>query len=190
MKKFVDNYNIAEITFICVMSVIMGLCWSAYTFIYNIISPIFKATGLESLFTGVWLMGAMFFPYIIRKPGAAIFGEGIAALIEGLISHWGIGAILYGILQAIPAEIVFFATSYKKFNYQTICIAGLLSGIGGAILSIIIYQYYKFGILYCVIYTIGSAISGIILGGVVSKLLADRLYNAGVLNQYKIALQK
>jgi energy-coupling factor transport system substrate-specific component len=190
MYKIINNYTIAEIVFICVMSVVMALSWSAYTFLYNFIGPFLKLTGLNGLITGVWLMGGVFFPYIIRKPGSAIIGGTLAALIEGFISQWGISAIFYGFMQSLPAEFVFLFTKYEKFKYKTICLAGLFSGFFGSIITIFIYQYYKFGILYCIVYFLSSGISGIILGGILSKILADKMYQAGVLNQYKISFDK
>lgn len=187
MNKIFNKYTISEVIFICVMSVLMALVWSVYTFFYNIIASMLHVIGLGSLLTGVWLMGGLFFPYIIRKPGSAIIGESLAALIEGLISQWGFMSIFYGFFQALPAEIVFFLTRYKKFNYITMSIAGLFSGFVGSILTIFIYQYYKFGFFYCVIYFLGGGVSGIVLGGMLSKLLADQLYQTGCLNQYQIS---
>ena len=189
MRVLVEKYTISEITFICVMAVIMGIIWSIYTFIYSLLAPIFKATGLEGLIVGIWLMSNIFFPYIIRKPGSALLGSFLASIVEVVISHWGMGAIIYAILQAIPSEILFFVTRYKRFNYGIICLSGFLSGLISAILSIFLYQYYKFGIIYCYIYLFGSGVSGIILGAILSKIMADKLYSAGVLNQYKIALK-
>jgi energy-coupling factor transport system substrate-specific component len=178
--------TISELVFITTISTVMGVFWWAYTFIYDILSPFLRASGLEGGLTGIWLMGGLFFPYIIRKPGSAILGEGIAAIIEGVISQWGVGAILYGALQGIPVEIFFLILRYKRFDMKNMCIAGVISGVSGCLVSIYLYQYYKLGISYCLIQLASSAVSGIILGGVLSKYLADNLAKTGVLNQFNI----
>ena len=126
MNNF-KQLTISEMVFITILSVILGIFWWAYTFFYDIVSPIFKASGLEGGLTGIWLIGGVFFPYIIRKPGSAILGEGIAAIIEGVISQWGISAILYGAIQGLPLELLFILLGYKKFDMKTMCLAGLIS---------------------------------------------------------------
>ena len=131
-------------------------------------------------------MGGIFFPYIIRKPGSAILGEGIAAIIEGMISQWGVGAILYGVIQGLPLEILFLLLRYKTWNMKTMCFAGFISGIISCLMTIYLYQYYKLGFMYCMIQLSSSAISGIVLAGILSKILADRLAKTGVLNQFNI----
>lgn len=69
---------------------------------------------------------------------------------------------------------------------KTMCFAGFISGILSCLMSIYIYQYYKLGFIYCMIQLSSSAISGIVLAGVLSKILADRLAKTGVLNQFNI----
>lgn len=183
---YLKKITISELVFITTLSTVMGVCWWAYTFIYDILAPFLKASGLDGLLTGVWLMGGLFFPYIIRKPGSALLGEAIASIIEGLISQWGLGAILYGALQGLPVELLFLILRYRRFNIQTMSIAGLISGIVGCSLSIILYQYYLLGWSYCILQLVSSALSGAVLGGVLSKYLADRLVKTGVLNQFNI----
>ena len=144
---------------------------------------------MDGLLSGIWLMGGIFFPYIIRKPGSAILGEGIAAFVECLISQWGIGAIFYGLIQALPIELFFLLLRYKKWDTLTLMIAGLFSGVAGCILSIFWYQYYKLGISYNIIQLFTYSISGVILAGLLSKVLADKLVKTGVLNHFNIVRQ-
>lgn len=77
-----SKLTISEIVFITTISVVMGIFWWAYTFLYDVVAPFFKVTGLEGLLTGIWLMGGLFFPYIIRKPGSAILGKGLLLLLK------------------------------------------------------------------------------------------------------------
>ena len=183
---YFKQLTISEIVFITILSVILGVFWWAYTFLYDIVAPVFRASGLEGGLTGIWLIGGLFFPYIIRKPGSALLGEGIAAIIEGVISQWGIGAILYGVIQGLPLEMFFMLFRYKNFDMKTMCFAGFISGICSCLMSIYLYQYYQLGLMYCMIQLASSGVSGIILAGVLSKVLADRLAKTGALNQFNI----
>lgn len=178
--------TLSEIIFITVMSTAMGIFWWAYTFLYNMLAPLLKLIAVDGLLSGIWLMGGIFFPYIIRKPGSAILGEGIASLVECIISQWGIGAIAYGVIQGVPVELFFLLLRYKKWNILTMLFAGLISGIAGFILSIFWYQYYKLGISYNIIQLVTHSVSGMILAGWLSKVLADKLVKTGVLNHFNI----
>ena len=67
-----------------------------------------SAFGFELIY-GVWFMAATIAAYIIRKPGAAFFGETIAAVIETLLGNpFGVAhALLIGMAQGLGAEIGF-----------------------------------------------------------------------------------
>ncbi|MFN8770221.1 MAG: ECF transporter S component [Neisseriaceae bacterium] len=183
--------TVSELVFITIISVVMGICWWAYTFIYDILSPFLRSFALEGLLTGFWYMGGVFFPYIIRKPGSAILGEMIASAIEGIISHWGIaGTILYGFVQGAPVELLFLLFAYKCWNTKILCLGGLLSGLAAGITSVFVYQYYKLGLTYSILQVIAPGLSGVIFAGLCSKLLADKIAKTGVLNQFNIARNK
>jgi energy-coupling factor transport system permease protein len=190
MRNSNNSMSLSEIMFIVLLSAVFGIIWCGYTFIYNILDPFLKPFGLEGLLTGVWLMGGIFFPYIIRKPGSSILGESVAAIVEALISQWGVGAIVYGVIQGIPSEIFFLIIRYRKWNWWSLSIASLLSGVCGSLLSIYWYKYYLFGMKYCVLYTIFSAFSSLFFAGVCSKFLADSMLKARVLNNFAIAQDK
>jgi energy-coupling factor transport system substrate-specific component len=184
------NYriSISEMVFIAVLSVAFGVAWWGYTFIYDLLSPFLRGVGAEGILTGFWYMGGVFFAYIIRKPGSALLGEVIASLVEGIISHWGIGGtLLYGITQGLAVELVFLILCYKRWNAGYLALAGALSGGLAALLSVYVYQYYKLGFGYCVVQIAATAISGLFLAGLFSKFLADKLAKTGVLNQFNIA---
>ncbi|MBY0379062.1 MAG: ECF transporter S component, partial [Burkholderiales bacterium] len=88
--------------FITVISVVIGIFWWGYTFIFDILSPFLRGVALEGILTGFWYMGGVFFAYIIRKPGSAVLGVLIACVIEGAISHWGLAStLLYGVVEGI-----------------------------------------------------------------------------------------
>jgi len=180
--------TIAETVFITVLAVALGIFWWGYTFIYDLLSPFLRGVGVEGLLTGFWYMGGVFFGYIIRKPGSALLGEVIAGLVEGAISHWGLGGtLLYGVVQGLAVELVFLAVGYKRWHIMYLGLAGMLSGGLAALLSVYVYQYYKLGLIYCVVQVVATAISGFFLAGVFSKFLADKLAKSGVLNQFNIA---
>ena len=56
-------------------------------------------------------MPAVLAPLIIRKPGAALFAEMVAAGVSALLgSLWGVDTLLSGFVQGAAAELVFAFT--------------------------------------------------------------------------------
>ncbi len=182
MKKL----KISEIVFIAVVSASLGVFWWGYTFFYDLLKPILKPLAMENLLSGIWLMGAIFFPYIIRKPGSALLGEMIAAFIQGFIARWGITSLIWGAAQAIPVEIFFLILAYKKWSLKYLVIAGIISAISSYSLSFVWEKYYYLNWKFNLIQVITFMVSGAILAGVLSKWLADGLKKTGVLNQFEI----
>lgn len=179
--------SLSEIVFIAIMATAMGIAWWAYSLLYNILSPFLKTFGLSGLLEGFWQMGGIFFAIIIRKPGSALIGEMVAAGVEGLISQWGISAIISGFCQGLPVEIVFLLCRYKKWNNLTCFIAGAAAALGGYIITYYWYDYSQFSFSFNLTNLACGMLSGGIFGGVFSRLLANKLLTTGVLNQYAIA---
>ncbi len=184
-----NKINKIELTFIAIVAMMMGIIWCFYTVLYDVIAPALKIFACDGLLTGIWLMGGLFFPYVIRKPFSAILGESIAGITEGIISEWGIMGILYGASQGIIVELLFLVTRYRNFSLTIMIIAGAISGFFSCLMSIWLYQFYHFGFTYCLIELFTSSISGI-LAGIFSFYLANRLTQTGVLNQFNIVKNK
>jgi energy-coupling factor transport system permease protein len=178
--------KISEIVFIAVLSSAMGVFWWVYTFFYDFVEPFLKPFALENLMTGVWLMGAIFFPYIIRKPGSAFLGELIAALVQGFIARWGISSLFYGLVQGVPVEIFFILLGYKRWNTPVLCIGGVISAVSSYVLTFFWYQYFKMQPSFILIELACFIVTGLVIAGLLSKILADGLKKTGVLNQFSI----
>ncbi len=180
------NLKISEIVFIAVVAAALGVFWWGYTFLYDLFKPILKPLAMEHLLSGIWLMGAIFFPYIIRKPGSALLGEMIAAFVQGFIARWGITSLIWGAAQAIPVEIFFILLAYKKWDRKTLCIAAVISAVSSYTLSFFWDKNYLLSLKYNLIQVITISISAIFLAGLLSKWLADGLKKTGALNQFNI----
>ena len=63
--------------------------------------------GFEGLLNGFWLFAGPLAAIIVRKPGAALFAETLAAFLElTLGNQWGVGgSLIVGIIQGLGAEI-------------------------------------------------------------------------------------
>ena len=79
---------------------------------------IFEAVtpGFEGPLNAFWLFAGPLAAIIVRKPGAALFAETLAAAIELTMGNqWGVGgSLIVGIMQGLGAEIGFAIFAYKS----------------------------------------------------------------------------
>lgn len=182
-----NQLTLGETVFIAILATAMGIAWWAYSLAYDILAPFLKTFGLSGLLEGFWQIGGIFFAVIIRKPGSALLGETIAATIEGMISQWGLSAVVSGICQGLPVELFFLMCRYKNFSRINCATAGILSALGGYIITYYWYGYSALSLKFNLLNLGCNLISGAILGGLFARYLAYRMANAGVLNQFRIS---
>ena len=131
---------------------------------------------------GMWLLAGVLGGYLIRKPGAALYCEIVAAVISVFLTGgaWSQSILIAGFFQGIGAEIAFAVFGYRVWNLSTAAFAGALSGLFMGVNEIIIY-YPDMEIFKAVIYVVCAVVSGIVLAGVLSWGLTKALANTGVL---------
>ena len=139
---------------------------------------------LQNIFYGIWLLPAIVAPLIIRKPGAALFAEMVAAGLSAILgSAWGVDTLLSGFVQGAAAELVFAFTLYRSWNFAVLAIAGLASAMAAFVHDVVIwYQGYATDVL--VIIAISMAISGLVVVPLVSIALVRALRSTGVLDGF------
>ncbi len=154
--------------------VVVGGIWKALEFL----GP------LQNLFYGIWLLPAIVAPLIIRKPGAALFAEMVAAGLSAILgSAWGVDTLLSGFVQGAAAELVFAFTLYRSWNMAVLAIAGLASAAAAYVHDVVVwYQGYATDVL--VVIAISMAISGLIVVPVLSVALVRAMRATGVLDGF------
>ena len=141
---------------------------------------------LQNIFYGIWLLPAFVAPLIIRKPGAALFAEMVAAGLSAILgSAWGVDTLLSGFVQGAAAELVFAFTLYRSWNFAVLAIAGLASAMAAFVHDVVIwYQGYATDVL--VIIAISMAVSGLVVVPLVSIALVRALRSTGVLDGFPV----
>ncbi len=164
------KWRLNEIVILVVVSVILGIVWWGWSLVYGLTAPL-TAVGLNYLFIGFWFTGGTLIPFLIRKPGAALFGELIAALVESFITQWGITALLWGLVQGVGAEIIFLIMRYKNYNLTVLILAGILSGIFSYILDFFYMHYSGLALWVIVVQVSSMLISSAVLAGLLSYFI-------------------
>jgi energy-coupling factor transport system substrate-specific component len=188
-STIVWRWRVVDIVVAAVIGVAAGVIYWAWQFP----AAAFAAAlpGVQSLGYGIWLLAGVLAALVIRKPGAALFAELVAAIVEALVGNaWGGPiTILYGVIEGLGAELIFALFLYASWRLWTAVLAGGLAGIGGGILDIVLYTP---GVTagYITVYLVCFAISGAVLAGVVGWLIVRALVPTGALNRFASGRQR
>lgn len=139
---------------------------------------------LAALFAWPWLVAGIVGMLAIRRPGAAVLTEVLAAVVSALIgTTWGWTTLVSGLVQGIGVELGFAAFGYTLFRWAPLLLGGFL---GGALESL--YEWYS----YWTDWTMGFKVAHLFLlaasvavfGSLLSLALVRLLASAGALNAF------
>ena len=142
---------------------------------------------LTGLIAGGWMIPAVLGMLIIRKPGAALFCETVAATGELLMgSQYGASVLFSGFVQGLGAEIIFAIFVYRKFNLPVALLAGAAAGLFCGLNDS--FAPWGWNIAYAagdkLAYIIFTAISCAIIAGALSWIATRGLARTGVLSSF------
>jgi len=141
--------------------------------------------GLGGIAVGIWLIGGVIGGLVIRKPGAALLVELIAAIVSALIGNvWGVTTIFSGLAQGLGAELIFLAFLYLRFTLPVAMLAGLGAGVGAWVLELFLTPNLAKSVEFNLIYLGTLAVSGALLAGLVGWLLVRALAATGALSRF------
>jgi energy-coupling factor transport system substrate-specific component len=183
------NWRVVDIVVAALIAVAGGVIFWAWSQGANLISAPVNAfyPPLTGLYAGGWMIPAVLGMLIIRKPGAALFCETVAATGELIMgSQYGTTVLISGVLQGLGAELVFAAFIYRKFNLPV----SLLAGAGAGLFCGLNDSFLPWGwnIAYAtgdkLAYIAFTSISGAAIAGGLSWLAVRGLARTGVLSSF------
>ncbi|MBE0009157.1 hypothetical protein DXT87_05065 [Arthrobacter sp. AET 35A] len=174
-----------DIVVASVVAVAVGVVFFAWSAGYTGISAITSAfPPLAGLYTGGWLIAGVLGGLIIRKPGAAIYCEVLAAAVSALLgTQFGLTTLLSGAIQGLGAELIFLLFLYRKWNLGVALLAGLGAGLALAISENILYNAL-WAFEWQLMYVVFASISGVVIAGLLSWLAVRGLAKTGVLSAF------
>jgi energy-coupling factor transport system substrate-specific component len=171
------RWRTVDIVVASVLGVAFGVVFWAWYLFYSGPADAFPLPGKAILY-GVWLVPAVLGALIIRKPGAAVYTELIAAIVSALLGNsWGWTVIPQGLLEGLGAELVFLALLYRSFNLGTALIAGAGAGVAATVFDAFVwypgYAWTSFRIPYIALAALGSAVVAGAGGWALTRALAQ-----------------
>ncbi len=173
-----------------VVAAVIGVAFGVVFWIWNAVygGPLQAALGffppLKDLSYAIWLMPAVLTPLVIRKPGAALFGEMVAAGVSAILgSQWGVDTLLSGFVQGAAAELVFAFTLYRVWTFPVLAVAAAASALAAWVHDWVLY-YADVSLEIQIVRGIAMVVSAIVIVAGGSLLLHRALKQAGVLEGF------
>ncbi|MES2092385.1 MAG: ECF transporter S component [Actinomycetota bacterium] len=181
------HWRVVDIVVASVLGVASALVFFAWNQVYAPVTAPLDAVlpGSQALFYGVWLFAGVLGGLVIRKPGAALFTELVAAVVSALLgAQWGGFAVIEaGLVQGLGAELVFLLFLYHRWNVVVAMLAGAVAGLAMAVNDIVGY-YLASGATFQAIYGASGFISGAVIAGLGSWFIVRGLARTGVLSRF------
>ncbi|MCU6479617.1 ECF transporter S component [Arthrobacter sp. A2-55] len=177
-----STWRVVDIVVASVLSVAVGVVFWLWSAGYGVIAAFTVAfPPLAGLYGGGWLIAGVIGALVIRKPGAALYCEIVAAIVEALLgSSFGFTVLLSGLVQGLGAEVAFAAFRYRRFTLPVALLAGALAGVAMGINDSLVYNVV-WDFPWKLVYTVFGAISGAVLAGLLSWLAVRGLARTGAL---------
>lgn len=191
-KTSAHNWKIRDVILIGLIGVIFGLIFFAFNIPWNsfvtMSGPLASLVANQSLAQtigasqiaqqvataatiGLWVMAGPIAGMIIRKPGAALLGETLAAAVEmALGSAWGVSDIVSGLIQGAGTEIGFAATGYKR-PFAGLWLSTLTSTIVTFGFTYFQNSYNRFPINFTLSLLVISYLSVLVFAGIVVYII-------------------
>lgn len=179
------GWRTVDIVVAAVIAVAFGAVFQVWNLVWEGARPAFVAfPPLQGLMYGVWMIPGVVVPLVIRRPGAALLGEAVAASASALFgAPWGLLTVVYGVMQGAAAELVFAFGLYRRWGLLAAILAAAAAGAAASLLDVALY-YLEWAPAWQLTYAALVIPSSAAIGGIGSWGLVRSLAQTGVLSGF------
>ncbi|GAA0740057.1 ECF transporter S component [Dactylosporangium roseum] len=177
------RWRTVDIVVASIIAVAFAAVFYAWNNLWNVLDG--WALPWRAVIYGIWLVPGVLGPLVIRKPGAGLYTEMVAASVSALFgSSWGIMVVVSGLVQGIGGEFGFALTGYRGYRLGNALLAGALAGGGAALFDLANYYGDVFTATQKWTYAGLVVLSGAVVAGAGSWALQRSLSKTGVLDRF------
>lgn len=181
-----SRWRTIDIVVASVLGVAFGVVFWVWDLLWKSLDTaftFFKPAG--GLIVGVWMLAAVVGGLVVRRPGAAVYTEFIAALVSTLIgSQWGTITVLEGVIEALGGELAFALLAYRSFRLPAAMLSGALAAVFATVFEAFVYYQNTSWPGFRLPYIAISAASGLLIAGIGGYALVRALAGTGVLDRF------
>ena len=180
-----SRWRTVDIVVTAVLGVAFGVVFWAWNLLWAATGAAFTAfTPAQAVMYGVWLLPAVVAPLIVRKPGAAIFAETVAAIVSALLgAQWGAQVVLYGLIEGLAGELGYAVFRYRRFGWVQALLSTVLAGAAAAVLDLV-YYYPTWSGGWKLVYLALVVLSTVVVAGGGGLALTRALARTGALSSF------
>lgn len=177
-----------DIVLMVVLGVVFGFLYWALVQAWNGLAVLMGPAGdlAQHVLLGGWLLVAPIAIAIIRRPGVGVLAEVLASVVEVVFLGSPVGPLLVvaALLQGLGSEIPFALGRYRRFGWARFAVSGLLGAT--LVFGWSAFRFGWYGQDVLVLRLVLQAASGVVLGGLLAKVIVDALGRTGVLDGFAI----
>lgn len=173
-----------DIVTACMIGVVLGVAYWGWSSAYNVIvTPLASLLGpSQGLLGGPWLIAGVIAGLVVRRPGAALLAELLAAVVEAvLVTEWGWTTVISGALQGLGVEVALALFLYRRYGWPVAALAGALAAFAEWC-----YEWHAYWVGYSVGWKLAYlgffALSGAVVAGIGGWLLTRALAATGAID--------
>ena len=176
--------TLADLVLLSVLAVVLGFLYWALVQAWGALQLAMGPFGdlAQHVLIGGWMVAAPLATYIVRKPFVGIVVEVVAAFVEVVFLASPVGPLLLlvGVVQGAGAELPFALTRYRRYGWGVFVASGASAGLASVALGVVRFGWlgqdwfaWRLGL---------SVLSGVLLCGLLARVLGDALARTGVLD--------
>ncbi|HET6300326.1 ECF transporter S component [Microbacterium sp.] len=180
------RWRVVDIVVASVIGVAAGVLFWLWGLAWPGLDSVLSFTpGLSGLLAGGWLFAGVLGGLIIRKPGAALYTEVVAAVVSmALGTQWAFLTFVWGLVQGAAAELGFAILLYANWRLLGALTSGALAGIAVGLLDTTFTSIAALSFEARAVYFVSAVVSGIVIAGLLSWVIAKALAATGALDRF------
>ncbi len=171
-----------------VLGVVFGFVYWVLVQAWNGLAILMGPAGdlAQHVLFGGWLIVAPIVIAIVRRPFAGIAAEVIASVVEVVFLGSPVGPtlVIAAAIQGLGSELAFAATRYRRFGWTVFAVSGLLGA--GLVFFYSAFRSGWYGQDIFALRLVLQLVSGLVLGGLLAKVVVDALARTGVVDNFAI----
>ncbi|MGH8938786.1 MAG: ECF transporter S component [Actinomycetes bacterium] len=182
------RWEMKDLVLMVVLGVVFGFAYWALVQAWNGLSILMGPAGdfSQHVLLGGWLLVAPIAIAIIRRPFVGVAAEVIASVVEVVFLGSPVGPLLVvsAALQGAGSELPFALTRYHRYGWGVYAVSGLFGA--GLVFFFSAFRFGWYGQDIFVLRLVVQCLSGVVLGGLLAKVIVGALARTGVVDNFAI----
>lgn len=181
------RYRTIDLVTMAMLGVAFGVVLWGWGKIYALadVATLIAYPPAGALLGGGWLIAGVVGGLVIRKAGAAVGTELIAAFVSMLLpgNEWGWTVMGSGLVQGLGVELVLAVFAYRSFAPAVAALGGAVAGAMESVFEWFTW-YRDWDMVYKLAHLGMFALSGAVIAGLGGWLLVRALARSGALDSF------